>query len=270
MSSTASVEHAAEGLTQYAPVLFHIGPLPVTNSMLVSWIVTLFLIVLVRIGTSKMRQVPTGFQNFFEWLVESLYSLLEMFLGKEWTRRTFWFFATIFIYILFSNWIGLLPGFMSIVVRHTDSSGHAEWIPLLRGVNADINSTLSMAVIFFILWLVWSIQANGLIGFVHHIFGVQGGFKGAAAIALIPVFLMAGLIETVSILIRPVSLSFRLYGNIFGGETLLEQIYHMSAYLVPIPFMMLELLVGFAQALVFMLLTTVFTVTMCVKEEEAH
>jgi F-type H+-transporting ATPase subunit a len=271
MSSTEPVQHAAEGLTQYAPVLFHIGPVAVTNSMVVAWMVTIGLIVVVRLGTSKMKQVPSGFQNFFEWMVESLFSLLEMFLGEKWTRKTFWFFATIFIYILCCNWIGLIPGFMSFGRGTVDAEGHFRLThALFRGVNADLNSTASMAIIFFVLWTWWAFEANGFLGFFNHIFGVKGGFKGAMAMVLLPVFIFAGAIEVVSILIRPVSLSFRLYGNIFGGENLLEQMYHMAGYLVPIPFMLLELLVGFVQALVFMLLTTVFTMTICVHEEEEH
>ena len=270
----AAAEHAASpfsGLPPQALRLFDLGPVPVTNSMIVSWAVTILLIVAVRIGTRHMQRVPAGFQNFFEWVVESLYGLLEMFLGNHWTKKTFWFFATVFIYILAANWIGLLPGFMSIGWGHEQDGHFVLTTPLFRGVNADLNSTFAMAITFFAIWIVWSLRANGIGGFLHHIFGVKGGFKGFALFALFPVFLFAGLVEAISILIRPISLSFRLYGNIFGGENLLEQMYHMAGYLVPIPFMLLETLVGFVQALVFMLLTTVFTMTMCVhEEEEAH
>ncbi len=266
-----TAHHATSGLPLHAVELFKLGSVSITNSMIVSWIVTLLIIVVVRLGIKDLKQVPSGFQNFFEWLVESLYSLLEMFLGSEWTRRTFWFFGTIFIYILASNWIGLIPGFMSIGWGATDEHGTFHLVtPLFRGVNADLNSTFAMAIVFFAVWLYWSLTTNGIGGFLHHIFGVKGGFKGIAFILLVPIFLFAGVVEMVSILIRPISLSFRLYGNIFGGENLLEQIYHMSGYLIPIPFMMLETLVGFVQALVFMLLTTVFTMTMVIHDAEEH
>jgi len=276
LASAAASEHVTghaspSGLPMHAVEIFKIGSISITNSMIVSWAVTLLLILAARAATANIQRVPSGFQNFFEWLVESLYALLEMFLGSHWTRKTFWFFATVFIYILAANWIGLLPGFMSIGWGHIENGHFILTKPLFRGVNADLNSTFAMAITFFGLWLIWSFQANGIGGFLHHIFGVKGGFKGIAFVLLIPVFLFAGVVEVVSILIRPVSLSFRLFGNIFGGENLLEQIYHMAGFLVPVPFMTLEMLVGFVQALVFMLLTTVFTMTMCVhEEEEAH
>jgi F-type H+-transporting ATPase subunit a len=220
--------------------------------------------------------VPKGAQNFWEWLVESLYTFLESIIGHDLVRKTFWFFATIFIFILFVNWFGLIPGVGTIGWGH-DVNGHfVVTRPILRGGNADLNMTTAMAMIFFVLWLVWAIQANGVGGVLMHIFGPKGESKGVMRIALIGIFFIVGLLEVVSILFRPISLSFRLYGNVYAGETILESMSTMVptlSWLIPIPFYFMELLVGLVQALVFMLLTAVFTLLIAQHEpghEGAH
>src|SRR5262249_28523991 len=126
------------------------------------------------------------------------------------------------------------------------------------------NMTLSMSLIFFFLWFVWSLQANGVVGFLKHLFAPKGESAGALKFLLIVVFFAVGFLEIISILVRPVSLTFRLYGNIFAGETMLPAL----GWLLPIPFYFMELLVGVVQALVFMLLTAVFTMLMTEHEEE--
>src|SRR5688500_13484761 len=104
-------EHAAhEGLPLYAEEIAKVGPLPITNSMVVSWIVALALILFARLATRRIEDVPSGLQNFWEWMVESLYGFLEGIIGADLVKKTFWFFATIFILILFCNWFGLIPG----------------------------------------------------------------------------------------------------------------------------------------------------------------
>src|SRR6266699_726306 len=165
--------------------LIHIGKFAITNSMLVTWVVAAGIIVFAQLAMRKIERIPSGAQNFWEWLVEGLYNFLENIIGRDLVRKTFWFFATIFIFILFVNWFGLIPGVCTIGWR-----------------------------------------------------------------------------EVVSILFRPVSLSFRLFGNIYAGESTLEVMSSMVpflSWLIPIPFYFLELLVGVVQALVFTLLTAVFT-----------
>jgi len=250
----------------------------ITNSMLVTWIVALSLILFARYATRQMKEVPDGAQNFAEWLVESLYEFLEGIIGSELARKTFWFFATIFIFILFSNWFGLIPGVGTIGWGVPDADGKLRHIttPLFRGVNADLNMTLGMALVFFVMWTVWAIQENGLKGFILHLFGPKGESAGIMKILMIAVFVMVGFLEVISILFRPVSLSFRLYGNIFAGENMLETMSQIGpenlrwllSWLVPIPFYLLEVLVGLVQALVFMLLTAVFTLLICLHEDE--
>jgi F-type H+-transporting ATPase subunit a len=256
--------------------LIHIGKFAITNSMLVTWIVAAGIIVFAQSATRKIERIPSGAQNFWEWLVEGLYNFLENIIGRDLVRKTFWFFATIFIFILFVNWFGLIPGVGTIGWGHHDPATGIFRVdrPLLRGGNADLNMTTAMAAIFFVLWVVWAIQANGVGGFLRHLFGAKGETTGILKLVMVVVFFMVGWLEVVSILFRPVSLSFRLFGNIYAGESTLEVMSSMVpflSWLIPIPFYFLELLVGVVQALVFTLLTAVFTLLIAQHEpEKAH
>lgn len=257
------------------PVLFHIGPFTVTNSMLVTWIVAGGIILLAQLATRNIKPVPTGLQNFWEWMVESLYNFLESMIGKDLVKKTFWFFATIFIFILFLNWFGLLPGVGTVGWGHgTPNGGFSVTTPLLRGANADLNLTFAMACIFFVCWCIWAVQANGVGGVVKHLFAPKGETKGALKLLMIFIFFIVGWLEIVSILFRPISLSFRLFGNVYAGEIMLESMAiaggQLFAWLISIPFYFLEVLVGFVQALVFMLLTAVFTLLIASHHDEAH
>jgi len=266
-----------EGLPAAAPHI-QVGPFSVTNSMIMTWVVALFIIVFAQFATRNIKAVPQGAQNFWEWLVEGLHGFLEDIIGHDLVKKTFWFFATIFIFILATNWAGLVPGVGTIGWgEHATGSflGIATFDhihrPLLRGVNADLNMTLAMAMIFFACWTVWALQANGPGGFILHLFGPRGDTTGALKVLMVVVFIMVGVLEVVSILFRPVSLSFRLYGNIFAGENMLETMAVMGGpafgWLMALPFYAMELLVGIVQALVFMLLTAVFTLLICTHEE---
>jgi F-type H+-transporting ATPase subunit a len=255
----------------------------VNSSMIVTWIVALLLIVAAQYATRKIRgskaaalEPPSGAQNFWEFLVEGLQSFLSEIIGPDLARKTFWFFATVFIFILGVNWFGLLPGVGTIgwgIPKDPSAPHFLEHVtvPLMRGGHADLNMTFALASIFFVLWVFWAVQANGVIGVVKHLFAPKGDTKGALKVMMIAVFLFAGVLEVVSIAFRPVSLSFRLYGNIFAGENLLEsmqQLYKPLGFLIPVPFYFMELLVGLVQALVFMLLTAVFTLLICTHDEE--
>jgi F-type H+-transporting ATPase subunit a len=267
-TSTIAAEAAGEAKEAAVPLkaaeLIHIGKFAVTNSMLVTWIVAVGIIVFAQMATRDIKAIPSGLQNFWEWLVESLHNFLEGIIGRDLVRKTFWFFATIFIFILFVNWFGLIPGVGTIGWGHYNPATNVFHVdrPLLRGGNADLNMTTAMAAIFFLLWLVWAIQANGVGGFLQHLFGAKGETSGVLKIFMAIIFFMVGWLEVISILFRPISLSFRLFGNIYAGESILEAMSTMIPYLswlLPIPFYFMELLVGVVQALVFMLLTAVFT-----------
>ena len=197
--------------------------------------------------------------------------LLESIIGPRLVKRTFWFFATVFIFILSANWMGLIPGVDTIGWGHRTPDGFVIDQPLFRGANADLNMTLAMALVFFACWIVWALQEVGLGGFVRELFGPKGASSGVLRVVMIVVFFAAGCLEIVSILFRPISLSFRLYGNIFAGETMLETMSRLVpglGWLLPVPFYFMELLVGLVQALVFMLLCAVFTLLMCQHEEK--
>jgi F-type H+-transporting ATPase subunit a len=281
-ASAAEPEHATteehHSLPLKPDVLFDIGKLAITNSMVVTWIVAAGILICAQLATRKIQPVPKGLQNFWEWLVESLYNFLENMIGRDLVKKTFWFFATIFIFILFLNWFGLMPGVGTIGWGHHDSTGafHVDR-PLLRGANANLNLTFAMACVFFVCWIIWAVQANGPGGVIKHLFAPKGDTKGILKILMIFIFFIVGWLEVVSILFRPISLSFRLFGNIYAGEIMLESMSHIVpslAWLIPIPFYFLELLVGFVQALVFMLLTAVFTLLIAQHEpghgEAAH
>ena len=260
------------GLPQQALEIARPFGFPITNSMVVSWITAIGLIVFARYATRDMKHVPGGAQNFLEWLVESLYNFLEGIIGPHLVKRTFWYLATIFIFILSANWLGLIPGVGTIGWGHQTPNGFKVDEPLFRGANADLNLTLAMALIFFACWIVWGLREVGVKGFLKELFGAKGDTPGLMGVIMAVVFFAAGCLEIVSILFRPVSLSFRLYGNIYAGENMLDAMATMVpglGWLLPIPFYFMEVLVGLVQALVFMLLAAVFTLLICQHEEES-
>lgn len=265
-------EGGHHGLPPNAVIIKEIGPFAITNSMVVTWIVAFGLIAVAQIATKRAKLVPSGLQNFVEWLVESLVGFFEGILGEKMAKETFWFFGTIFIFILFTNWFGLIPG-IGTVGWDVDSHGHVHK-PLLRGVNADLNMTAAMALSFFALWLFWSLKSIGPGGFFLHIFNVKGHGFTLMGIFLLLIYVFVGLVEVVSISVRPVALMFRLYGNVFAGENILETVMALGGpyfgWLAVLPFYFLELLVGLVQALVFALLTAVFTSLMCSHHDEDH
>ncbi len=245
-----------------------------TNSIIVAAVVAGIILWLARSATRKMELVPgkVGTQNAFEMIVEALYDMVEGIVGRHMVAKVFPLLATLFIFILVSNWFGLLPGVGTVGFGEGRgpffSLKHLE-APLLRPANADLNLTLGMALVFSVFWLFWSFQELGVGGFIGHIFGPKGGVKGWLAYGLMPIFIFVGLIEVVSIAFRPVSLSLRLFGNIYAGENLMHTMSTLGdnlpapfpiilAILVPIPFYFLELLVGVVQALVFTLLCAVY------------
>lgn len=256
-----------------------------TNSILVAAIVTGIVVLFARRATKKMQLVPSGRQNVFEALVEGLYEVIEGIVGTHMVKKVFSLIATIFIFILTANWFSLLPGVGSIGWGEKTgflSVSHVE-VALLRPATADLNMTLGIAALFMLLWFYWTIQELGFIGFLKHNFGVKGGIKGTMALCLMPLFLFVGVIELISIAFRPVSLSLRLFGNIFAGENLLVAMITLGhelglptvvsaimGVIIPIPFYFLELLVGLLQATVFALLCAVYIQLSTGHDEDAH
>ena len=254
-----------------------------SNSIFVSGFVSLLIIWFARKATRKLSVVPGPSQNFFEGLVQGLYDTIEGIVGHHMVARVFSLLATLFIFIIVSNWFALLPGVGSIGWGQDTAQGFEVTTPILRPTTADLNMTLAMATVFMVFWLYWSISEVGLKNFLVHIFGSKGGLTGFMAVLLIPVFLFVGVIEVVSIAFRPVSLSLRLFGNVFAGENLLttmitlgkslglpEWLAYPMSVIVPIPFYGLELLIGLLQAAVFMLLCAVYIQLSTSHDEEEH
>jgi F-type H+-transporting ATPase subunit a len=244
-----------------------------TNSILVTAIVLGVIVWLVRSCTRKIAVIPGPGQNFLEAVVEGFYVAVEGILGDKMAKKSFGLLGTLFIFILVSNWFGLLPGVGSIGwgVKDGFLSLSSLQTPLLRPGTADMNMTIAMAVVSMVLWFYWTMQVTGPVAFIKELFGVKGGMTGPILFLLVPLFLFVGVLEVVSILVRPVSLSLRLYGNIFAGENMLAtminigHLFHCPQWLtsvlsciVPVPFYFLELLIGFLQAMVFTLLVLVY------------
>jgi F-type H+-transporting ATPase subunit a len=256
-----ALEQAEPGVSNKALPLFHVGPLPITNSMMTSWLVALALILMVRLVVKKPKLVPSRGQAVIESLVETLRGLFEPIVGKKAMPATFPVLLCFFIFILLNNWSGLLPGVGTIGWGHNDADGHFHLVrPWIRPANADFNSTIALALISFGAWLIIILKYAGPKLIIHDIFGNKADKKDLPAVvyyAFSLIFLFVGLIEVLSILIRPITLSARLFGNVFGGENLLH-----STWYAP-PFYFMELLVGFVQAFVFTLLSAVYIGLIC-------
>lgn len=197
-------------------------------------------------------------------LFETLYNFVQSLLGPRLTRKYFWYFGTIFTIILVSNYMGLLPGVGTITYHG---------VPLFRGANADMNVTMFLGIFYALMWLYWSIREQGLKGFFIHLFGPKGRLPGFMGFVLVFIFIFVGLVDVLSITIRPIALAARLYGNIYAGETIIDTMAHMFgpvlSSLCVLPFLAIELLVGFIQALVFLLLTAIF-LKLQVGDDNAH
>jgi F-type H+-transporting ATPase subunit a len=272
--SASAAEGGHHALPLYAEALH--DALPVSNSIVMVWIAVGLIVLFCQIATRKISFVPVGLQNFAEWAIESLFDFLSGLMGGHLAHRTFWFFGSIFFFILTTNYLGLIPGVGTVGWHLSDAENHhVGFLSLLRGGNADLNMTSAMALTFAILWFYWAITENGLKGFLAHIFAPKG-VKGILFWLLVPLFLFVGVLEIVSVGIRPVALSFRLFGNIYGGEQTLESLMALAPkyleFLPALPFYFMELLVGFVQALVFTLLCAIFLKLICDHgdHEEGH
>ncbi len=238
-----------------AETLGHIGPLPITNSLVMTWIVMAVLITFAYLAGKNIKKFPSGLQNFAEMIVEGLYSNTEGLAGLL-TKRIFPLIATFFIFIIVANYFGLLPGVGTIGIKEVHD-GKEVLVPILRPPAADLNFTLALALISVVMTHYIAITTIGKAAYFGKFFSLN------------PIYLFVGLLEIVAEFTKIISLSFRLFGNIFAGEALLTTISSLFAFFAPLPFMMLELLVGFVQATVFMMLTLVFIVILAEKHE-AH
>lgn len=229
-------------MVSFAPeTIIKIGYLPITNTLLHTLMIDSLLIAGVFYFNKKIKLIPNNtFQNMTEFIIETFYTLTES-VAKSAAAKIFPYFMSFFLFILVANWSSLLPGIGTIGVRE-----HDEIIPFLRGTTSDLNTTLALALISAIATHLLSINTIGL----KEYFGRYFSFN--------PINLFIGILEIISEVTKVVSLSFRLFGNIFAGEVVLLTVSSMFAFIFPLPFLMLEVIVGVVQALVFSMLTMVF------------
>lgn len=225
----------------------HIGAFPVTNSLILSIAVSVILITVAILATRKLEQVPGGFQNFIESIVVAGVSFTKE-LAHEKTSAIFPLLGTFFAFIIVSNWMGLLPGIGTIGIY---IDGHLQ--PLFRGATSDLNITLGLGMISIASIHYYAVKYLGIGGYLKKWFSLN------------PVFLFVGLLEIVSEITKMFSLSVRLFGNIFAGEVVLATVTGLFAFIAPLPFYMLEVIIGFVQAAVFTMLTLVFLVILAKK-----
>lgn len=237
-------------VTLAAEKLFQIGPLPITNTVLTTWIVTAILLAFAFFATRRITKVPQGLQNVAEAMIEAFQDLVSS-IAPDKTKVFLPIVASFFFFILFGNYLGLLPGFGTIGFHHGET-----FVPLFRSINSDLNTTAALAIVSLIATHYLAIR---YLGFGHYI---------QKFITLNPIFLFVGLLELIGEATKILSLSFRLFGNIFAGEVLLTTAStKLFAFIIPIPFYFLEILVGFVQALIFAMLTLVFMTILTQKAE---
>lgn len=240
-------EHEGIAIHLAPDVVTHIGTLPVTSTLITSWVTIVLMIVFAVYFKSVIRKVPGRLQVVFEVVVGGAYDYVKETLESETlARKYFPIIATIFFFILSMNWIGLLPGVTS-VGYFGESHGIQKLIPFLYPVNTDLNVTIALALIAFFTIEVAGVLALGVLKY-------GGKFVNFSS----PLAFFIGFVELIGELARLVSFSFRLFGNIFAGKTLLLVSFFFVPYIVPVPIMGYEVFVGFIQATVFALLTLFF------------
>jgi len=269
----ATFAHAAEGehhgISASAEPLFHVGPLPVSNSMVTSWVVAAILIIAIRLAVKKPQLVPSRGQAIVENVVEGIMELIKPIVGGKAYRAAFPVLISLFIFILVQNWSGLVPG-VGTFFKHDEAHG---WVEMIRPGNADMNGTIALAICAMLTWFYLIVRYAGPKAIFLDIFGNKADKRETPAAIYYPLFVIffaVGLLEIISISFRPVSLSFRLFGNVFGGENLIHAMSGMQKWLLPVPFYFLEVLIGFVQAFVFTLLVSVYIGLICNHGDEHH
>jgi len=260
-----------------AETVFHLFGFPITNSVLGAWITIIFLVGFSYVITRRMKLIPGRLQAAFEFLIGWLYDLCTSVAGEKNGRRFFPVVTTIFLFVGFNAWLALLPGFGSITIHTAEGEAH-----LLRAANTDINMPLALALLSFGFFWFFGFRALGIsfmenfFNFKEFINGVKLLFKGKVKDSIFGLItgvitIFTGLLELLSVFIRVISLTFRLFGNMTAGEILLLLVAFLIPWLFAIPFYGLELLIGFIQAIIFSGLTLIF-LTLAVEShgEEAH
>ena len=262
-----------EGVNPKATDLFEIGGIPVSNTILTTWILTALIIIAIRVLVGTPKIVPRKGQALVENMASGLRDALEPIVGKSMIGKVFPTLCGFFVFILLMNWSGLLPGVGTIKYGEP---GH--WLDAIRPATSDLNTTLALSAISFVAWTYFVLRYAGFKVLIFDLFGNKADKKELSFpmwIMLSFIFLGVGGIEVVSIAFRLISLSFRLYGNVYGGENLIHALGGIAPYVIPAVAGLLEVLVGLIQAFVFTLLSAVYIGLICNHEgghdeEHAH
>ncbi len=249
------VQILAEKPTIGAETIFNIGGFPVTNSLLMAWLITLIIVAISYFISRRMRIIPKRWQNIVEIVYESMYGLVEQICGdKRIARKIFYLIASLFIFIGFSNLLGLFVPFLG--------SFTYKGVSIFRTPTTDFNTTLSLALAMVLVIQAASIKKWGLLKHFSNYFKfheiINGFRKGASAGVMGIVNFLIGLLDIVSEVARVISLSIRLFGNIFAGEMLAVILLGFLAYGLPVGWMVMNIFAGFIQAMVFGSLTTAY------------
>ncbi|HAQ02790.1 TPA: hypothetical protein DEP30_02915 [Candidatus Nomurabacteria bacterium] len=271
LSANNEITHES---TLFAEPIFHIGDFTVTNALFTSWIVVFILITLAVVIKSKLKKVPRGIQNIFEIVIEGAESLCDQVTNsRAITNKAFPIVFTVFIIVLFNNWIGIFPlGGFGLV----EMGEHGKmFIPLIRSGTADINGTLPLAIMSVIGANIFGIISIGLWKTINKYVNLSalGSIftkikKDPMILMTAPIMFAVGILELVGEFAKVASLSFRLFGNVFAGEVLLASMGAIMAYLLPTPFLLLEVMVGVIQAFIFAILTLVYYTISSTDHEE--
>lgn len=245
-----------------AETLFHLGFFNFTNSYLLSLIVVGVFVSLALYFKKHLAMIPGKLQSVFELLMEEILKLMDTILGsRHLSEKYFPLIATVFLFVMLSNWMGLLPGTGSLGLKH-EVYHHGEHksvlIPLLRAPTSDLNFTIALAIIAVFSVNLLGAMAVGMRVHAGKFFNLKN-----------PIYTFVGLLELISEFVKIISFSFRLFGNVFAGEVLLIIIGFLGPYFLPLPFLFLEVFVGFIQAFIFAMLTLVF-IGMSVQHHEVE
>ena len=264
-TNETTMQQPSHDVTIYAEPIFHVGSFQITNSLLTSWLALIIIFIFALVIRLNLKKIPGKLQHVFEIILDGALSLVDQVTNdRKVSVKIFPLVFSLFLFILVNNWLGLLPilGSLGFVVKEGVNS---VFVPLFRSGTADINTTLALSIMIVIgsnffgiiavgLWKTFNKYVNlkALVGMVTK---VQ---KDPTVLIVAPITFFVGLLELLGELAKVASLSFRLFGNVFAGEVLLASMSAIFAYIVPGPFLFLEVFVGLIQALIFALLATVY------------
>ncbi len=271
-SAHGEVSHEA---TLYAEPIFHIGSFTVTNALFTTWISVFVVLILAIAVRKKITQIPKGIQNLFEIVIEGATSLCDQVTNDpKITKKAFPIVFTVFMFVLLNNWLGIMPFGGFGLIENTE---HGKvFIPLLRSGTADINGTLPLAIMSVLGANLFGVFSIGLWKTFNKYVNLSalGGMitkvkKDPMVLMTAPIMFFVSALELIGEFAKIASLSFRLFGNVFAGEVLLLSMAAIMAYIVPAPFLLLEVFVGVIQAFIFAILTLVYY-TIASQDHDEH